>query len=169
MRSLGIMAAAAFAAGCAGFGGDVITQIERSSAYSNERARAATGGVQPVEVVGAPPDGAGPEAVAAALRAPGIYPATTYRAVPPGGGGLRTALVFGATLSPQAVCAAPQPGGAPALVVSAALCQGETPLSGARMRANDLTGPSDPGFDDAMARLMIAILPRERQRLKRED
>jgi hypothetical protein len=158
-RTAGVaLTAAAALAACAG-----ARRIDAppTFGYSFSQAQQVTGGLQRIEIAGAPPDGATPEQVAAALRGPAGFPPTRYEAAPPGGGGTRTVLEFGQPRATAGACTAPRGGGAGdgALVVTAILCRGDRATSTATLTAPDLAGPSSPGFTDAMALLFRKLLP----------
>lgn len=157
-----ILAATALAA-CAG---ETITQRRDYGGLTVETVQAATGGVQRVEVRGAPPDGADAEAVVEALRAPARWPATRY-APTTQPVGTRLVLEFGRGSGGRESCRGPSgsPSEAP-LRVAATLCRGDRAQSTAALVA-DAAGPSDPRFAPAMTRLLRAVLTPTRSRFPR--
>ncbi|MGF1659621.1 MAG: hypothetical protein ACFCUS_09325 [Rubrimonas sp.] len=130
--------------------------------------RAATGGIQALEVHGAPPDGAAPEAVAAATTGPAGFRPTRYALAAPGEGGLRTVFEFGGAAGGQASCRAPR-GSAQApgadMQIAATLCQGSGDVSTATLRAPGVAGPSSPGYEAAVRALLRELLTPERPQM----
>ena len=123
---------------------------------------AAAGG--PIEVYGAPQDGASPEAVAAAIRLPAYLSPNTARAVEPGQGGYRVALVFApqAGQGGEAVCRGEAKGGQAGATtkVLAVFCRSETATLGeARLETSNAFAPGDPAFQAGMKRLLREIMP----------
>jgi hypothetical protein len=115
-----------------------------------------------VEVHGAPPDGAPPEAVAALLAVPGFRNEAPFRLIPAGSAGLRVVLEFGVAPGSNLSCTQPRGSalGGP-MTLTATLCNGPSYISTATLRSDTLRGPSDPAFAGAMNRLMLALLPPE--------
>lgn len=144
-------------AGCVGAVPAVVTQQQLSWKMAAS-ARVASGGATPVEIYGAPPDGASPAAVAAALAAPASVGRTRFEAVSGPIEGVRIVLEFGATAGGDQACARPSGATVTPLVVSATLCSGDAALSSATLRARDIAGPSSPGFASATRHLLSAIL-----------
>ncbi len=166
MAMIGLVGAALLT-GCAG-GGETIL-ADSPDGLSVSRAGQFSGGQQFVEVIGAPPDGASAEAIVAGLRAPPAVAATRYVAVPPGGGGARLVLEFGVVTGGLSSCRAPRAAATDTLVLTATLCSERRTIRSATMRSADLKGPSSPGFDAAMGRLMAVLLTSERRRTLNED
>lgn len=157
-----------------GCGLGVVTQDREIGPLPQSVARAAIGGRQPVVIAGAPADGAAPEAIAAALRSPARYGPTRYYPAEPGIDGPRLVLEFGRRVASSDSCVSPSGSRLEAgLTVAASLCQGERLRSTAALRAEDIGGPSDPRFEDAMGLLLRRVLEpedrRERFGLPRED
>lgn len=118
-----------------------------------------------MEISGAPPDGAAPEAVAAALQSPPGERETRFTLVPEGAGGMRYLLEFGA--SSGGGCAAPRgAAGGQALTLSATLCRGDDALSSATLRSAEIAGPSDPEFAGAASALLRAVLTPDEPRTR---
>lgn len=163
MRRTALLAATVLLGACGA--GPVVTHTGEFSSLAYGRSFDATGGLQSLEVVGAPPDGASPETIAARLRAPAFFQPTTYQAVPPGQGGLRTVLEFGAPYSGDTSCRSPR-GNATSggLLVSATICSGAYSYATATVRDPDVQGPSSPGYDQAMNQLMLGLTARDRRR-----
>lgn len=155
-------ATAALLSACAGV--ETIRMNDVAQRPGASALRSATGGEQVLEVFGAPPDGAPPEAIAARLQAPGSEAATVYRAVAPGGGGLRTVFEFGAATSGLSSCERPRAAQTRFLVLTATVCNGTEPLTSASISAPGVLGPSSPGYDAAVGRLMLALLSSDRVR-----
>lgn len=163
------LAALAIVGGCAG-GGTVVTNTGQRADGEELTVRGAVGGLRPVVVLGAPPDGGAPEAVAAALRAPGFRPPTRFTPAPPPPGPSPTlVLAFGARAPGNALCrgegataAQPEGGG---LLVSGALCRRGFVRRGATLKAAGVDGPSHPGFADAMAALTRSLYRRDQRRI----
>lgn len=160
--------AAALAAGCAS-GVQTITPSAAVQSPQQATLRIATGGEQVLEVFGAPPDGATPEVVAQRLRAPGGAAETTWRAVAPGGGGLRTVFEFGVQTSGLGSCARPRAAQTRFLVMTATLCNGATPLRSVALSAPGVLGPSSPGYDSAVGSLMLALLNSDARKPRRSS
>ena len=150
-------------AGCAG--AERVFNVSPIPQHRADIVRSATGGLQFVEIHGAPPDGTEAATVVAALRAPAGFRPTRYARVQPGAQSLRLVLEFGATSGGPTSCAAPR-GAAQAsdadLQAAATLCQGASAVSNATMRAPGVSGPSAPGFEDAAQSLLRAVLTPER-------
>ena len=131
---------------------------------SADNMRAATGGERPVVIAGRPPDGAGPEAVAAVLRGPPRFATTTFRAIPlPADDPFTLVIQFGVGGPGPNTCVAP-PGGRPAeLFATATLCRGSRIINAATVRARNTAGPGDPEFDRLMRALLVETYrPRNR-------
>lgn len=109
-----------------------------------------------VAMLGTPTDGAAPEVVAAALRAPTKFGGGAFAAVPGSSRDPRIVLAFSRAL-PGTLCAGTAGSGGKG-VVSAALCTGTAPLASAVMESSALTGPGDPGFAEAMRMLLGPML-----------
>jgi hypothetical protein len=160
------LAAALALAGCAD-----ATRVFNVNSIPQHRAdmsRAATGGVQALEVHGAPPDGASPEAVAAATTGPAGFRATRYALAPAGAGGVRVVFEFGGVSGGQASCRAPR-GAAQAagadMQIAATLCLGSGDVSNATLRAPGVAGPSSPGYEPAVHALLHELLTPERPQM----
>lgn len=164
---MGVLACAALLAGCGDMGESILANEPQP--ISINRSMQFSGGQQYVEVIGAPPDGAAAGAIVAGLRAPPAVAATRYVAVPPGGGGARLVLEFGAVTGGLSSCRAPRAAATDTLIVTATLCSERRAIRSATMRSAGLRGPSSPGFDDAMGRLMGVLLTPERRRLNDGD
>ena len=141
-------------AGCAGAG--VVSQVDRAPG-SADQIRAFLAARPVVSVVGAPPDGAGPEAVAVALRAPASEGGAAFALAAPGTDP-RLAIGFGPA-SPEALCAGAggvggeAGGGASggALAATVAWCVDGAARGSARVTSGAVAGPSSPGFGDLFA------------------
>lgn len=117
-----------------------------------------------VEFRGPLPGDATPEAIAAALRLPGFYPQTPFRAAAPSDFGQRIVLAFGAAGGDTpALCAAPASGSGVEtpgrLEVAAAFCNGASPLSVARLSDARPLAPDDPAFTAALRSLFAEMAP----------
>ncbi|SFH90241.1 hypothetical protein [Albimonas pacifica] len=137
-------------AGCAGAG--VVSQVDRSPG-SADQVRAFLASRPVISVAGTPPDGAGPEAVAGALRAPASEGGGGFSLAAPGADP-RLAVGFGAA-SPDALCAgAGGAGGGSAtgeLRATVAWCVDGAARGSARVSSGAVLGPSSPGFADLFA------------------
>lgn len=151
-------------AGCAASSGELIyNDYYYSYVPSNFRSMAAAGA--PVEIFGAPPGGASPEEVVAALRMPARLSSTPPRLAEVPGQGQRLVFAFGSggSVNGDALCAGRTHGGEieDRLEVAAAYCRGDRVLTQAQMSLNAPVGPSDPRFAKAMRRLIETLGPRE--------
>jgi len=164
MKSFRMLALAPLAlfAGCGGAGETILA--DQPQPISINRSMQFSGGQQFVEVIGAPPDGAQADAIAASLRAPPDVAETRYVAVAPGGGGARLVLEFGAVTGGLHSCTRPRSGAASTLVVTATLCSERRNIRSATLRSDGLSGPGSPGFEAAMGRLMGVLLSPQRWR-----
>jgi hypothetical protein len=162
-QRVGLAALLLAAAACATGGGTISPPVLKG--YSNDVARRATGGVQPLIVIGAPPDGASAATVASRLSAPGFYPRTRYDIVSAAPEGLVTVIAFGG----GPACEPTERGPASDFTVSAAICDRGVALSSTTLRSDGIAGPSSEGYDAAMTRLMNAILPRLKTTKQRTD
>jgi len=138
------------------------TDIYLKYTFQDASAFAAAGG--PVEVYGAPQDGASPEAVAAAIRLPAYLTPNQAKAVEPGQGGYRVALVFAprAGLSGEKVCKGDAKGGRAGANtrILAVFCRSETAiLSEARLETSAAFTPGMPAFQTGVKRLLREIMP----------
>lgn len=170
----GALSASLAAAACAGALEERVYGQAYLPAYSplGFSAFAAAGPL--VEVRGAPPDGAGAEAVAAALRLPGRFPHVPFRAVAPGAAptSQRIVLAFGLRAAdPARMCAGEVEGGAQTdgLSVAAAFCVGSRPASSAVLAHERPLGVGDPAFTDAMRRLFAQLAPSRDPQQDRDD
>ncbi|MEM1313805.1 MAG: hypothetical protein AAGI51_04570 [Pseudomonadota bacterium] len=120
------------------------------------------GGQLPVVVLGAPPDGSPPEAVAAQMRVPQVHggqpmtlvaPATVRgpRVVVSFGGGSRSTICRGEARSMA------DPG--PSMNAMVAYCFNQTLSSSAIMASGATQGPQDAAFAGAMMQAVREILP----------
>lgn len=148
-------------AGC-GAGGTVVRNLEVGRINDAGLIGPFTGGLQRVEIAGAPPDGATPAQVAAGMALPAGFPATRFEAVAPGGGGRRVVLEFGVVGGPPAACVAPRQAAAPTLVATATLCDGARALRAATLSTPRVAGPSAPEFTRAVQALMAEVLRAQR-------
>lgn len=147
-------------AGCAGDRIVSQTATGRGVPWAEVNALASSG--RQAEVLGAPPDGSPPEAVAALVIVPGFRNETPFRLIPPGSPGLRVVLEFGTAPGTNLSCTQPRGSALTGpMVLTATLCNGTSYISTATMRGDTLRGPSDPAFAGAMNRLMLALLPPE--------
>lgn len=158
--TLGVSACASASTGL----GETIHSSDIYLKYSFQDASifAAAGG--PIEVYGAPQDGASPETVAASIRLPAYLAPNQAKAAQPGQGGYRVALVFApqAGLSGESVCKGKAKGGqaGPNTKVLAVFCRSETAtLSEARLETSNTFVPGESGFRTGMTRLLREILP----------
>lgn len=138
------------------------TDIYLKYSFQDASIFAAAGG--PIEVYGAPQDGASAEEVAAAIRLPAYLTPNSAKAVTPGEGGYRVALVFApqAGLSGESVCKGKAKGGqaGEATKVLAVFCRSETAtLSEARLETAGAFTPDSATFRTGMTRLLREILP----------
>lgn len=156
------LAPLALLVGCGGAGETILS--DQPQPISINRSMQFSGGQQFVEVIGAPPDGAQADPIAASLRAPPGVAETRYVAVAPGGGGARLVLEFGAVTGGLSSCTRPRSGASATLVVTATLCSERRAVRSALLRADSLKGPSSAGFEAAMGRLMGVLLSPERWR-----
>lgn len=167
MKTLAMLAVTLGVSACAsastGFG-EVIhsTDIYLKYSFQDASAYAAAGG--PIEVYGAPQDGASPEAVAASIRLPAYLTPNDAKAVEPGLGGYRVALVFApqADLSGESVCKGRAKGGqaGQSTKILAVFCRSETAtLSEARLETSLAFAPGEPGFQTGMSRLFRELMP----------
>jgi hypothetical protein len=168
---------AALLAGCAAPGGggvfdERITNRQIYPAYTRNGIAAMTSAGAPVEVRGAPPGGADPQTVVAALAVPGSLPPGPLRAVAPGeaAGSSRFVVVFGAgAVNPGVICVDPPPGAiADRLVAAVAYCIGSTHGSSALLTHARPLAPGDPAFTQAFRRAFTAISPRREPEKERD-
>lgn len=167
MKTLATLATALGVSACTfastGFGETVhSTDIYLKYSFQDASIFAAAGG--PIEVYGAPQNGASPEAVAASIRLPSYLAPNDAKAVEPGQGGYRVALVFApqAGLSGESVCKGRAKGGqaGPNTKVLAVFCRSETAtLSEARLETSNAFIPGEPGFQAGMSRLLRELMP----------
>jgi len=167
IRKISALAPLALLIGCGGAGETILA--DRAEPISMNRSMQFSGGQQFVEVIGAPPDGASAAAVVDSLRAPPGVAETRYVAVAPGGGGARLVLEFGVATGGLSSCARPRANAAQTLLLTATLCSERRTIRSATMRAAALKGPSSPGFEAAMGRLMGVLLTPERKRTNNRD
>lgn len=164
--------AAPILAGCATLLAERIWEGQRLNAVTPVEfsSFAASGAV--VEILGTPPGGAPPEAVAAVLRMPGQYPQAPFRLATadqtrtPAQGALRLVIAFGLAgpADGRLLCAGgaavpakpPQTG----LEATAALCVGPNADSAARLSHAEPLEPGDPRFAATMTRLIQVLSPR---------
>ncbi len=149
-----ILLMAGLAGGCAAGGSTVHSTRNLGGVASTDFISLAAAPV--VEIRGAPPGGASPEMVAAALRLPSGFAQRPFRLAAPGESGTRLVLVFGArAIDESAVCTpgGGGVGGAPArLEVGGALCVGERARASGVLVSN-ATDPSDPAYVAALQAL----------------
>lgn len=167
MKTLAILATALGVSACAsastGFGETIHSKdIYLKYSFQDASIFAAAGG--PIEVYGAPQDGASPETVAASIRLPSYLAPNDAKAVEPGQGGYRVALVFApqAGLSGESVCKGRAKGGqaGPNTKILAVFCRSETAtLSEARLETSNAFVPGKPGFQTGMSRLLRELMP----------
>lgn len=162
VRPVAAALAASLLAGCAG--GARVHSVTLFSPYTPLGAASFAASGPLVEVRGAPPGGASPEAVAAALRMPGNFAQTGFRVAPVGGTGQRIVLAFGArSVDPGRICAPGASGGASqsggGLELGAAYCVGATAASVGVLSAPDVGGPEDPAFAASVRGLLTEMMP----------
>ena len=138
------------------------TDIYLKYAFQDASIFAAAGG--PVEVYGAPQDGASAAEVAAAIRLPAYLAPNKATAVEPGQGGHRVALVFApkAGLSGESVCKGQAKGGqaGSSTRILAVFCRSETAiLSEARLETAAAFIPGTPAFQTGVGRLLREMMP----------
>jgi hypothetical protein len=130
---------------------------------SNFRSMAAAGA--PIEIYGAPPGGATPEEVVAAIEMPRHLSQTAPVVAEVPGQGQRLVFAFGASgaVDGAALCGGATQGGelTDRLEVQGAYCRGERLLTQAQMTADRPLGPPDPDFTQAMRRLIETLGPRD--------
>lgn len=164
------LAALLLAASLGGCSGGAVTQGQQLAASNAGVARAVTDSTRAIEIHGAPPDGAAPEAVAAAIPATGFSGDRRFRLVAPGEESARIVLEFGESFGGGRSCAAPsgsQTSGG--MLLSATLCRDDVAFSNATLRAADIAGPSDPGFGAAAANLIAVLLKPAPPKVGRND
>jgi len=167
MKSLTMLAVTLGVSACAsastGFGETIhSTDIYLKYSFQDASLYAASGG--PIEVYGAPQNGATPEEVAASISLPAYLSPNQVKAVEPGQGGYRIALVFApqAGLSGESVCKGRAKGGQAGseTKVLAVFCRSETAtLSETRLETSNAFTPGDPGFKIGMRRLFRELMP----------
>ncbi len=167
MKTLAMLAISLGVSACAsastGFGETIhSTDIYLKYSFQDASVYAAAGGQ--IEVFGAPQDGASPEAVAASIRLPAYLSPNQTKAVDPGQGGYRVALVFApqAGLSGESVCKGKAKGGQAGSTtkVLGVFCRSETAiLSEARLETSSAFVPGQTGFQTGMSRLMRELMP----------
>lgn len=155
-------------AACASIGAYPYTYYpDVTSAYTVQEAHvfAASGG--PVEVLGAPADGASPEAVAAAMRLPAFLRSRSLTARPPTEArykGLRLVLVFApsSNFTGDAACAGGASGGVAAGAetrVKGVFCRNDRALSESTVVAEGAPGVGDPALSRALGLLVNSVMP----------
>ena len=166
MKTPTLIAAALCLSACAAstsFGETIhSTDIYLKYSFQDTSIFAAAGG--PIEVYGAPQDGATPEAIAAAIRLPAYLTPNDAKAVEPGNGGYRVALVFApqAGISGESVCKGKAKGGQAGVTtkVLAVFCRSETAtLSEARLETAGAFTPGSQAFQIGMSRLLRELMP----------
>lgn len=167
MKTLAMFAITLGVSACAsastGFGETIhSTDIYLKYSFQDASIYAAAGG--PIEVYGAPQNGATPDAVAASIRLPAYLAPYQTTAIEPGQGGYRVALVFApqAGLSGESVCKGKAKGGqaGPNTKILAVFCRSETAtLSEARLETSNVFVPGGSGFQTGMSRLMRELMP----------
>ncbi len=167
MKAFTILATAAGLSACAtvstGFAETIhSTDVYLKYSFQDASIFATNGG--PIEVYGAPQNGASAEEVAAAIRLPAYLNPNLAKAVEPGQGDYRVAVVFAprAGLSGESVCKGKARGGqaGPDTKIFAVFCRSETSVLGeARLEASSSFTPGEPGFQIGMRRLLREIMP----------
>ncbi|MEM6440480.1 MAG: hypothetical protein AAF763_12395 [Pseudomonadota bacterium] len=115
----------------------------------------------PVEVVGAPPDGASPEEVAAQLRAPQSFGGRPMALAAQGSEGPRLVVAFG-SLGRGSLCTGEARGtvdAGPTLDAAVAYCFDDVLSSSAFVASRVTQGPRDAGFAAAMMQAVREVLP----------
>lgn len=163
--SIGLVLAMAVG-GCAsgGFFDQRVTNQSVNVSYSPSQFSAFAAAGPLVEIRGAPPGGATPEEIAAALKLPGRWPQTPFRVVAPGEAphSQRIVLLFGAPggFGDVLLCRGDmQPVETSNLTAAAAFCRGGRAASGAKLTDVRAIGLSDPEFATAMTRLLSEMSP----------
>ncbi len=167
MKTLAMLAITLGVGACAsastGFGERIhSTEIYLKYSFQDASSYAAAGG--PIEVYGAPQNGATADEVAASIRLPAYLSPNQTKSVEPGLGGYRIALVFApkAGLSGESVCKGKAKGGQAGsnTKVLAVFCRSETAtLSEARLETSNAFVPGGTGFRSGMNRLMRELMP----------
>lgn len=145
-----------------GFGGlDAVTKVRIDPSYSRGQVSADTADGAKVEVIGA---GVDPQAVADALRLPSYFTPRPFTALPSGPATTeidRLVLVFGASaaLDGDDACQGLAPPPSTGLVVLAAYCDDDEPLSEGRLSSPALSDPASPEAAQAYRGLLAKILP----------
>lgn len=144
--------------------GETIHSTDVYLKYSLQDASIFASAGGPIEVYGAPQDGATAEAVAAAIRLPAYLTPNTATAVAPGQGGYRVALVFAPKpgLGGESVCKGNATGGQAGAEtkVLAVFCRSETAtLSEARLETAVVFTPGTTAFRNGMRRLFRELMP----------
>lgn len=154
LRPVSSLLLLAVLAGCGA--GATVSQVDRSPGAANEvRVYLAT---RPeILVAGTPPDGSGPEAVAAGLRAPASQGGATFRLAAPGTDPvMRVGFGVDAGGLCRGAAGATQPAGGQ-LAATVAYCRGDQAYASAQLTSAQLAGPSSPGFDSAFANLFARM------------
>ena len=167
MKAIPVLAAIAGLSACAtvstGFAETIHSRdIYLKYSFQDASIFAAAGG--PMEIYGAPSNGASPQDVADAIRLPAYLSPNRAKAVEPGQGGYRVAIVFApkAGLSGESVCKGNAKGGqaGPDTRILAVFCRSETAtLSEARLEISASFIPGEPGFQIGMSRLLREMMP----------
>ncbi|MDF2235654.1 hypothetical protein P2H44_24110 [Albimonas sp. CAU 1670] len=162
---IALLAPAALAlAGCAGgTGGEGWTSVTTpmiDTAYDPRQVF--RGAPMPLELRGAPPDGASPAEVAAAMTLPARFGSSPFVLAPNARHETRVVVAFNPAerlsgcRGPATTGAARSDGALEALV---AYCRGERELSSVLVRSTATAGPRDAGFARAMNQAFQALLP----------
>lgn len=135
--------------------------IEAAYVPSEVSAAAAAGGL-PLVVLGAPPDGSGPEAVAAAMTVPQGLGGQGMALIPRGSDGARVVVAFGAGGGRSSLCDADRAGAVdtgPSLDAMLAWCFDDRAESSLVVASAATQGPGDAGFSTAMNQALRELLP----------
>jgi hypothetical protein len=154
-------AAAAMAAACSAPPGGTLVHSPLIKTRYNPN-WVGSGGPMPLQVVGAPPDGASAEEVAAAMRLPGWHGGGRFEAISGPVEGLRMVVVFSPS-NRLDWCEDPSGGSGAgsdgALVAGLAYCRGDADLSSVLVESRATSGPRDAGFRRAMSQALLQMLP----------
>jgi len=163
LRLVFALAVAPLLAACAGFSNATLVHSPSFAVnYSPQRVlMSAAGGGLPVVVLGAPPDGASPEAVVEGLRAPAFFGGDPVALSQPTVGSPRVVIAFGG-VSRAGICDLGRDGGpsaGPKTQAALAWCIGEREDASVIMTSGATLGPSDAAFAPAMNQALRALLP----------
>ena len=161
-RMLAVMAGLLGLAGCAG---DIITSSSAVRGIPSHERSAMVNGPRLVQIIGTPPDGSSPDAVAATMRIPGERNTEPFTVVPTANRGRRIVIEFGTRNGGPRACTRPTGGNnTQTLMMAVTYCDGRRDISSASVRSTGVAGPSDLTFAGVMNRTMQALLTVERPR-----